>query len=87
MLGAFLLGVLTKRANQTGVIAGMLASIVIMLSLKSADMLGYKEVPFHDLAWTWFVLVGTMICLIVGYGVSLMTNDTTANEESRQIAE
>src|SRR6478735_3461907 len=39
MLGAFLLGLLTKRANQTGVITGMLASIVVMLSLKSADLL------------------------------------------------
>jgi SSS family solute:Na+ symporter len=87
MLGAFLLGVLTKRANQAGVIAGMLASIVIMLSLKSADLLGYKQVPFHDLAWTWFVLVGTMICLVVGYSVSMLTGDTQANEESVQIAE
>src|SRR4051812_24949953 len=39
MLGAFLLGVLTKRANQSGVIAGMLASIIVMLSLKAADLL------------------------------------------------
>ena len=78
MLGAFLLGVLTKRANQVGVISGMLASIGVMLTLKVTDMLGYKEVPFHDLAWTWFVLVGTMICLIVGYAVSLLTGDAVA---------
>ena len=82
MLGAFLLGVLTKRANQAGVISGMLASIVIMLSLKLADMLGYKQVPFHDLAWTWFVLVGTSICLVVGYSVSLMTGDAAAAKEA-----
>ena len=60
MLGAFLLGVLTKRANQTGVIAGMLASITTMLIIKFAT----------DLAWTWYVLVGTVICLSVGYVVS-----------------
>jgi SSS family solute:Na+ symporter len=71
MLGAFLLGVLTKRANQTGVIAGMLASIIVMLTLKSADLLGYN-LPFHDLAWTWFVLVGTTICLVVGSTVSVL---------------
>ena len=82
MLGAFLLGVLTKRANQAGVISGMLASIVVMLTLKVSDMLGYKQVPFHDLAWTWFVLAGTMICLIVGYGVSLVSNDATATDDA-----
>jgi len=72
MLGAFLLGVLTKRANQAGVIAGMLTSIVVMLTLKSADLLGYTNVPLHDLAWTWFVLAGTAICLVVGYSVSIL---------------
>src|SRR5206468_192924 len=46
MLGAFLLGVLTKRANQAGVISGMFTSIVVMLTLKLADMLGYRQVPF-----------------------------------------
>src|SRR4051794_35654068 len=72
MLGAFLLGVLTKRANQIGVIAGMLVSIVVMLTLKSADLLGY-DLPFHDLAWTWFVLVGTVLCLVVGITVSMLS--------------
>jgi SSS family solute:Na+ symporter len=62
MLGAFLLGVLTKRANQIGVIAGMLSSIILMLFVKF----------YVDLAWTWFVLVGTLICLLVGYTVSTL---------------
>jgi SSS family solute:Na+ symporter len=62
MLGAFLLGVLTKRANQTGVITGMLASILTMLWVKF----------YTDLAWTWYVLVGTVICFSVGYLVSML---------------
>jgi Na+/proline symporter len=79
MLGAFLLGVLTKRANQVGVISGMLASIAVMLVVKVSDLLGFKGVPFHDLAWTWFVLVGTLICLVVGYTVSsIFPSETTA---------
>src|ERR1700724_3344895 len=41
MLGAFLLGVLTKRANQTGVIVGMAASLCFMA------MVWYKT----SLAW------------------------------------
>ena len=62
MLGAFLLGVLTKRANQIGVIAGMLASLAAMLVIKI----------YSNLAWTWYVLMGTVICWSVGYLVSAL---------------
>ncbi len=61
MLGAFLLGVLTKRANQPGVMAGIAASLGSMLLVKACT----------PLAWTWYVLVGTVICVTVGYTVSL----------------
>ena len=60
MLGAFLLGVLTKRANSIGVVVGMLVSITVMLFIKF----------YTDLAWTWYVITGTMVCLFVGYVVS-----------------
>ena len=60
MLGAFLLGVLTKKANQIGVICGMLASLCAMLMVKF----------YTSLAWTWYVLLGTVICWSVGYVVS-----------------
>jgi SSS family solute:Na+ symporter len=63
MLGAFLLGVLTKRANQTGVMTGMGVSLISMLAVKF----------FTPLAWTWYVLAGTAVCLTVGYSVSVMT--------------
>lgn len=63
MLGAFLLGVLTRRTNQAGVMTGMAVSLASMLAVKT----------FTPLAWTWYVLAGTIICLTVGYGVSLMT--------------
>src|SRR5512139_89610 len=61
MLGAFLLGVLTTRANQTGVIAGMAVSLTSMLMVKALS----------PLAWTWYVLLGTLICTSVGYVTSL----------------
>jgi SSS family solute:Na+ symporter len=63
MLGAFLLGVLTRRANQTGVIAGMATSLGAMVAVRL----------FTPLAWTWYVLAGTVVCTAVGYGVSLAT--------------
>jgi len=60
LLGAFLLGVLTRRANQTGAIFGMLSGLVTELYL----WLG-STVP-----WTWWVAIGTTVTFIVGYVVS-----------------
>jgi Na+/proline symporter len=60
MLGAFLMGVLTKSANQRGVMAGIGVSLVAMIAVR----------VFTPLAWTWYVLVGTAICMSVGLVVS-----------------
>jgi SSS family solute:Na+ symporter len=62
MLGAFLLGVLTKRANTAGVIAGMTVAAGSMLTIWWTT----------KLAWTWYVLVGTAICFVIGYAVSMI---------------
>ena len=61
LLGVFLLGVLTKRANQNGAIVGMVAGFVIELYL----WLG-SRVP-----WTWWVAIGTCVTFGIGYVVSL----------------
>src|SRR5215471_4038979 len=64
MLGAFLLGVLTKRASQLGVMAGMAISLLCMLVIR---------IEFTAaVAWTWYVLFGTIICFVTGYAVSLL---------------
>ena len=63
MLGAFLLGVLTTRANSIGAITGMSVATVAMLVIWATT----------GLAWTWYVLVGSAICWTVGYLVSLGT--------------
>ncbi len=62
MLGAFLLGVLTRKANSVGVVVGMLSSMGCMLAVKI----------YTDLAWTWYVITGTIICFSVGLIVSLI---------------
>ena len=49
LLGVFLLGVLTRRANQIGAMVGMLCGFVTELYL----WLGTR-VP-----WTWYVVIGT----------------------------
>ncbi len=69
LLGVFLLGVLTRRANQNGAIAGMLCGFGVELYL----WLG-TQVP-----WTWWVAIGTPVTFIVGYASSVFMNaDSTS---------
>jgi len=68
MLGAFLLGVLTRRANQTGVMAGMAVSLAFMLGVKF----------YTTVAWTWYVLIGTIVCVAIGYTVSALARGSAA---------
>jgi SSS family solute:Na+ symporter len=64
LLGVFLLGVLTKRANQRGAMVGMLFGFGTELYLWRA------HVP-----WTWWVMIGTMVTFAVGYAASFLTRD------------
>lgn len=68
LLGAFLLGVLTKRANQSGAIVGMLCGFSIELHL----WLG-SHVP-----WTWWVMIGTMVTFSVGWLTSFLATNRPA---------
>jgi SSS family transporter len=60
LLGVFLLGVLTKRANQTGAIVGMLCGFIAELYIWLDT-----RVP-----WTWYVAIGTVVTFGVGYAAS-----------------
>jgi SSS family solute:Na+ symporter len=66
MLGAFLLGVLTRRATQRGVMIGMSTSLGCMIAIKFYSTPPHMEI---DLAWTWYVLVGAVVCCVVGYAL------------------
>jgi SSS family solute:Na+ symporter len=57
LLGAFLLGVLTRRANQFGTAIGMLCGFAVEVYL-------WK---FTIVPWTWLVMIGTAITFSVGY--------------------
>lgn len=59
LLGVFLLGVLTRRANQRGAMIGML------LGFSTELYLWRTRVP-----WTWWVMIGTLVTFAVGYGAS-----------------
>ena len=75
LLGVFLLGVLTRNANEKGAALGMLCGFATELYL----WLG-THVP-----WTWYVMIGTAVTFGVGYAASLLgetsTPESTTNRE------
>jgi solute:Na+ symporter, SSS family len=60
LLGAFLLGVLTKRANQNGAMIGMVFGFAVDLYL----WLGTR------IPWTWWVMIGASTTFLIGWFVS-----------------
>jgi solute:Na+ symporter, SSS family len=65
LLGVFLLGVLTKRANQRGAIVGMVCGFAMELYLW-----GWSPVAF-----TWWVAIGTCVTFALGYAASVLWRD------------
>jgi solute:Na+ symporter, SSS family len=68
MVGVFLLGVLTKRANEKGSIIGMAAGLVSMFCIWYSS----------TIAFTWYVLIGTAITFATGYAASLFFGSRSA---------
>src|SRR5712671_1586522 len=64
LLGVFLLGVLTKKANQVGAAVGMLFGFGVELYLWGT------HVP-----WTWWVMMGTIVTFAVGYAASFLMRE------------
>jgi len=55
-LGVFLLGTWNRRANENGALVGFVIGIASVIAIKFLT----------PLAWTWYVLVGTVITFAVG---------------------
>ena len=62
LLGVFLLGLLTKRVSENAAIAGMLAGFLLMAYVKLGT----------TIAWTWYVLIGTLTTFATGWVASLV---------------
>jgi SSS family transporter len=62
LLGVFLLGVLTKRANQRGAMVGMIFGLAMELYLWR----------WSQVAFTWWVAIGTCVTFAVGYTASVL---------------
>jgi SSS family transporter len=67
LLGVFLLGVLTRKANQRGAMLGMLVGFASELYLWQ-----WTRVP-----WTWWVMIGTLVTFPVGYVSSLLLREAS----------
>ncbi len=57
LLGVFLLGILTRSANESGGIVGMIAGFAMVAWLRFATRT----------AWTWYVVLVTLVTFTVGY--------------------
>jgi Na+(H+)/acetate symporter ActP len=67
-LGVFLLGTWNRRANETGALIGFVVGLAAMIAIKFLT----------PLAWTWYVLVGTVITFVVGSLASIFAGRKSA---------
>ena len=56
LLGVFLLGTWNGRANENGALVGFAAGLLAMIAVNR----------FTPLAWTWYVVAGTIVTFFVG---------------------
>jgi solute:Na+ symporter, SSS family len=74
LLGLFLLGMLTKRANGHGAFIGAITGTLVVLMVTETDFplprlyawFGFEPIPF-----IWSTAVGLLVTLVVGYLISL----------------
>jgi SSS family transporter len=71
LLGVFLLGVLTKKANERGAMIGMLCGFILNVYLWQ-----FTKVPF-----TWYVALGSIFTFVVGYAASFLFPGTTQGKD------
>jgi Na+/proline symporter len=70
VLGVFLVGTFVKRANESAALTGMAASILLMLCIKFAT----------PIAWTWYVLIGSLTTFFVAWLASFIFQKEIIND-------
>ncbi|HET9282383.1 MAG TPA: sodium:solute symporter [Candidatus Angelobacter sp.] len=79
LLGVFLLGLITRRANENGAIIGMLCGLALNV---------YVWIwATAQVAWTWYVTLGAITTFVVGYLASLAMRNPETLADNPQIAE
>lgn len=72
LLGVFLLGVLTRKANESGTIVGMIVGFTLNVLLwlqPHALHLAFAGhvITLPKIAWTWYVVCGAVVTFSIGY--------------------
>ena len=62
LLGVFALGVLARRVGQRDALIGLVAGLMVLVSVKFAT----------DIAFTWYAAIGSTVTFAVGVGVSMI---------------
>jgi len=80
LLGVFLLGTLSRSATESGAMIGMIGGFAVNLFLwkqPHALLLKIGSVPiiFPKVAWTWFVLIGSLFTFVLGWIASKILPD------------
>ena len=75
LLGVFLAGTLTRSVTETGAIVGMIGGFAINLFLwkQSGPIsihLASQQIVLPKIAWTWFVLIGSLFTFALSWMVS-----------------
>ncbi len=86
LLGVFLLGTLSRRATETGTMVGMVAGLVFNLLVWQQSAPLHVTVfdhgfTFPKIAWTWFVLLGSLGTFAVGWCASVLLPQGAPKEE------
>jgi Na+/proline symporter len=74
LLGVFLLGVLTRKPREGAAIAATFAGLTTVLAVHF----------YTPIAWTWYVLIGTLVTFAVGMAASLFEGRPIGAEASGQ---
>lgn len=65
LLGVFMLGILTKRVGERAAMCGMSVGLLLMFYVKFGT----------HIAWTWYVLIGSLATFATGYIASLVLRE------------
>lgn len=72
ILATFLLAILTRRANEKGVIIGIFLGFFSNL---------YMWIAKPEISWLWWNFIGCLVTFVVGYGASLLLPGTKPDAE------
>jgi len=72
VLGVFLVGTFLRKVSEPPALIGMLVSIVVMLYIRF----------WTPLAWTWYVLIGSLVTLAVAWLASFAFADAPREQQN-----